>query len=85
MNAVYSEFCTGKTQLAHNECHRRLIAQLLRQSSAKAKRIVFVTGAGISYSCGIPVSMQCMGGERDSDLFKQDFHLSNGLYALVKE
>lgn len=44
-------------------------------SVAKGKRIVVVTGAGISCSCGIPVSIQYLGGESDFDYLNRTFVL----------
>jgi NAD-dependent histone deacetylase SIR2 len=67
------------------DSHTRRTLSAISLSIAKGKKIVVVTGAGISCSCGIPVSTQYLGGESDFYLFKQDFRSSDGLYALVKE
>ena len=45
------------------DSHTRRTLSAISLSVAKGKKIVVVTGAGISCSCGIPVRMQYMGGE----------------------
>lgn len=51
------------------DAHTRRTLSAISLSVAKGKRIVVVTGAGISCSCGIPVSMQYLGSESDFYLF----------------
>ena len=66
---------------------RRTLSSL-SLSVAKSKRIVVVTGAGISCSCGIPVRRQfyTIASIVTGHLLRlQDFRSSDGLYALVKK
>ena len=52
------------------DSHTRRTLSAISLSVAKGKRIVVVTGAGISCSCGIPVSVQYLGRKSDFDSFK---------------
>jgi NAD+-dependent protein deacetylase SIR2 len=65
---------------------RRALASL-SYSVAKCKKIVVVTGAGISCSCGIPVRphSSCCIQTYIKYPFSQDFRSSDGLYNLVKQ
>jgi NAD+-dependent protein deacetylase SIR2 len=69
--------------------HTRRTLSNLSLSVAKSKRIVIVTGAGISCSCGIPVREPSHTHSYASSQITypcaQDFRSSDGLYALVKK
>lgn len=56
----------------------------LSLSVSKCKKIVVVTGAGISCSSGIPVRPAC-STLASLTSYAQDFRSSDGLYALVKQ
>ena len=55
------------------DSHTRRTLSAISLSVAKGEKIVVVTGAGISFSCGIPVSTQYLGGEGDFDLLNRTF------------
>lgn len=69
---------------AKDAATRRSLSDL-SLSVAKSKKIVVVTGAGISCSCGIPVSFLPLQSVIMPLIEFQDFRSSDGLYALVKE
>lgn len=53
---IYAMPATLNLSDAHTDAHTRRTLSDLSLSVAKCRRIVVVTGAGISCSCGIPVS-----------------------------
>jgi NAD-dependent histone deacetylase SIR2 len=63
---------------------RRTLSDL-SLSVARCKKIVVVTGAGISCSCGIPVSFHDVLPASGIYITLQDFRSSDGLYNLVKQ
>lgn len=70
---------------ASDSSTRRTLSNL-SLAVAKCKKIVVVTGAGISCSCGIPVRHDSSYHVYDLyDVSLQDFRSSDGLYALVKQ
>src|SRR5580700_191738 len=50
---------------------------------AKSRKVVVITGAGISTNCGIPVSKRS-GITRTLTNVDQDFRSENGLYSLIQ-
>lgn len=73
----------------HDGQRRQL--QDIADSIAGAKKIVVVTGAGISTNCGIPVrysqallTTPSVGSGSYADQLTQDFRSENGLYSLIQ-
>ena len=58
--------------------------QEIASSIAKSRKIVVITGAGISTNCGIPVSLSARHNRRDYANFAKDFRSEEGLYALIQ-
>ena len=55
------------------DSNTRRILSAISSSVVKGKKIVVVTGAGISCSSGIPVSMQYLEGESDVNYLNRTF------------
>ena len=55
------------------DSNTRRILSAISSSVVKGKKIVVLTGAGISCSSGIPVSMLYLGGESDVNYFIRTF------------
>ncbi|MCJ1389654.1 hypothetical protein MMC18_002511 [Xylographa bjoerkii] len=60
--------------------HLQEVADVL----AGARKIVVITGAGISTNCGIPVSIVKKWELNKADLVLQDFRSKDGLYSLIQ-
>ena len=67
------------------DSHVRRTLNDISLSVAKCKKIVVVTGAGISCSCGIPVRFRSQTSRWFTHPLTQDFRSSDGLYSLVKQ
>lgn len=65
--------------------HVRRTLSDISLSVSKCKKIVVVTGAGISCSCGIPVRFRFQTSRLFIHPPTQDFRSSDGLYSLVKQ
>lgn len=58
--------------------------QNIANTLAAAKKIVVITGAGISTNCGIPVSMILISAKSSTAHVPQDFRSEEGLYSLIQ-
>lgn len=58
--------------------------QNIANTLAAAKKVVVITGAGISTNCGIPVGLRCLNGKLKTDYNQQDFRSKEGLYSLLQ-
>ncbi|MDI1493122.1 MAG: NAD-dependent deacetylase hst3 [Ramalina farinacea] len=68
---------TEVNQHSHRELHS------IADAIASARKIVVVTGAGISTNCGIPVSTSLCAHKTQTEL-AQDFRSEQGLYSLIQ-
>lgn len=58
--------------------------QLIADALGKSRKVVVVTGAGISTNCGIPVSALQATPMLSLLTFQQDFRSEDGLYSLIQ-